>query len=268
MRIITATAVDDPSLPFDGPRGFSLAQNVGLYFMDGADTVSVIANYSKAVGAVATAIATGAGAGAHSDAVLMTGGGVQIKGNKYLPGPQLDYSTEWTSFAHLAVGQPTQHDGVTTFNTPIVSCDGYSAGKGSIVYATRSASYPLPTDALSPNQRRFETGAQQAGAAIGAPSSLTYTAPFTLFHSLKSSNLRTRIYQGGAKIADFSQAVNVTAMVNGTPLQRPCVSTPYTVYAEANLLVECFGVYTRELSDADCLTTDASSVSVRLSRGR
>lgn len=267
MRIITAAASDDPTMPFDGPRGFATAQLAGLYFMDGADTLASIANYSILPGAVTTGIATAGGAGAHSDATLMTNGGVQIKGNKYLPGPDIDYSTEWTSFAHLAVGQPTTHDGVTTWVSPIISCSGYGA-RGSIVYATIGTTYPTPTTALSPGQRRFEGGVQQAPNSLAAPASLLYTMPATFFHSLKSSKLRSRIYVGNTKIADFSLTINPTLMVNGTPIQKPTVGTPYTAYAEANLLVECFGVYTRELSDADCQTTADSANAVRLGRGR
>ncbi|KGM36121.1 hypothetical protein [Inquilinus limosus] len=270
MRIITATAVDDPSLPFDGPRGFSAAQLAGLYFMDGSDTLTSIRNYSTAVGAQSTGVATPGNAGAHSSAVLMTGGGIQLRGTKYLPGPQIDYSTEWTLFSHMAVGLPTQHDSVTSWTSPIVSSDGLADGKASIVYATRTSGQGYPSSAapLAPALRRFESGAQQAATAITAPTSLCYTTYFTIFQSLKAGNLRARFYVGGSKIADTTVAINVTNMVNGTPLQKPCVGTPYIAYNEANLLVECYGVWTRELSDADCETMDLASVTIRQSRGR
>lgn len=263
MDIITAAAPDDPTLPFDGPRGFSAASLAGLYFMDGSDTTASIAD---AHGGAATAVV--ASGQAWAAAALMTNGGINLKGNTYLPGPTIDLTAEWTMFAHLAVGLPTQHDAVTSWLSPILSTNQYAANKGVIMYSTVSAGYPTALNAISPNQRWFNSGAQAAAVSIGATSDVTYTQPYTFAMSFKTGNLRSRLFRAGAKIAEVVSAVTIANIVNGVPNQKPTVSTPLQNYAEANLLCEVFGVYTRELTDNDLATTDLMSISVRQGRGR
>lgn len=263
MDIITAAAPDDPTLPFDGPRGFSAASLAGLYFMDGADTPSSIAD---ADGGGATAVV--ASGQAWAAATIMTNGGIQLRGNTYLPGPTIDLTTEWTMFAHLAVGLPTQHDAVTSWLSPILSTNQYGANKGVIMYSTISAGYPTSAHAISPNQRWFSLGAQAGPVAIGATSDVTYTQAYTFAMSFKTGNLRSRLFRAGLKIAEVVSAVTIANIVNTVPNQKPTVSTPLQNYAEANLLCEVFGVYTRELTDNDLATTDLMSIAVRQGRGR
>ncbi|WP_395672123.1 hypothetical protein [Inquilinus sp.] len=264
MDIITATAPDDPTLPFDGPRGFSTSGLAGLYFMDGTDTTAAIAN---AAGGAATAVVPAAGQ-AWAAAALMTNGGINLKGNTYLPGPTIDLTTEWTMFAHLAVGLPTQHDGVTTWLSPILSTNQYGANKGVILYSSVSAGYPSAANAISPNHRWFNSGAQAAAVSLGAPSDVTYTQCYTFATSFKSGNLRSRIFRAGSKVAEVVSAVTIANIVNGVPSQKPTVGTPLQNYAEANLMCEVCGTYTRELSDNDLATADLMSIAVRQGRGR
>lgn len=263
MDIITAAAPDDPTLPFDGPRGFSSAGLAGLYFMEGADSPASIAD---ANGGAPTAVVVSAQAWA--SAALMTNGGINLKGNTYLPGPTIDLTAEWTMFAHLAVGLPTQHDAVTSWLSPILSTNQYGANKGVIMYSTVSAGYPSAANAISPNQRWFNSGAQATPVALGATSDVTYTQPYTFAMSFKTGNLRSRLFRSGLKIAEVVSAVTIANVVNGVPSQKPIVCTPLQNYAEANLLCEVFGVYTRELTDSDLATTDLMSVAVRQGRGR
>jgi hypothetical protein len=263
MDIITAAAPDDPTLPFDGPRGFSSAGLAGLYFMDGTDTPSSVAN---ANGGAATAVV--ASGQAWAAATLMTNGGINLKGNTYLPGPIIDLTAEWTMFAHLAVGLPTQHDVVASWLSPILSTNQYGANKGVIMYSSISAGYPTPANAISPNHRWFNSGSQAAPVSLGATADVTYTQPYTFAMSFKAGNLRSRLFRAGAKIAEVISAVTIANIVNGVPSQKPTISTPLQNYAEANLLCEVFGVYTRDLTDNDLATTDLMSIAVRQGRGR
>ena len=116
MDTITANAPDDPTLPVDGPRGFSTAGLAGLYFMDGADTTGSIANSVRGGSGTAVVVQGGSSA-AWSSAGLMVNGGIKLKGNTYLPGPTIDLTPPWTMFSRLAVGLPTDHAGA-------VSCRG------------------------------------------------------------------------------------------------------------------------------------------------
>lgn len=263
MDIITAAAPDDTTLPFDGPRGFSAAGLASLYFMDGTDTPSSIADAS---GGVATAVVVSGQAWAAAN--VMTNGGINLKGNTYLPGPSIDLTAEWTMFAHLAVGLPTQHDAVASWLSPILSTNQYGANKGVIMYSTISAGYPTAANAISPNQRWFASGSQAAPVALGATADVTYTQAYTFAMSFKSGNLRSRLFRAGAKIAEVISAVTIANIVNGVPNQKPTVSTSLQNYAEANLLCEVFGAYTRELTDNDLATTDLMSIAVRQGRGR
>ncbi len=264
MDIITSAAPDDPTLPFDGPRGFSAAGLAGLFFMDGADTTAAIAN---AAGGAATAVVPAASQ-AWAAANLMTNGGINLKGNTYLPGPTIDLTAEWTMFAHLAVGLPTQHDAATSWLSPILSTNQYAANRGVIVYSTISTGYPTAANAITPNQRWFSSGSQATPVSLGAGSDVTYTQPYTFAMSFKAGNLRSRLFRAGGKIAEVISAVTIANIVNGIPNQKPTVNTPLQNYAEANLLCEVFGVYTRDLTDNDLATTDLMSSAIRVARGR
>lgn len=266
MDIITAAAPDDPSLPFDGPRGYSAAGLAGLYFCDGIDTVSSIAN---AAGGAGTAVVNPSGSTAPwSAATLMTNGGINLRGNTILPGPTIDLTTPWTMFAHLAVGLPTQHEGAINYVSPILSTDQYINVRGVITYASIGTSYPNTGTQLNPMFRWFNSGAQVAPINLAAPADLTYLDPVTFVMSYAGGNLRARIFRSGAKIVDNIQAVTMANIVGTISNQKPTVSTNLTNYPEANLLCEAFGVYTRELTDADLITTDLMSIAVRQARGR
>lgn len=265
VDIVTSATSDDPTLPFDGPRGFASAGLTGLYFVDGSDTTANIAN---AAGGGATAVVPAAGAtSGWSAASLMTNGGIQLRGNTILPGPTMDLTLPWTMFMHGAVGLPTDH-GVTTWVSPILSTDQYVNLKGVIMYASVGSAYPTTSTPLNPGMRWTNNGAQVAPVVMGAPVDLTYLDPVTFAFSYNLGSLRTRIFRGGAKIQDLSQAVTIANVVNGTPSQKLTVSTNQINFAEANILCEVFGTYSRELSDNDLTTTDLVASTIRTARGR
>jgi hypothetical protein len=198
---------------------------------------------------------------------MMANGGIQLRGNTYLLGATVDITAAWTMFAHLAVGLPTNHDSITTFVSPMLSTDQYINNKGVIMYAS-IGSYPTPTTALNPAHRWWNSGVQAAPVVIGAPLDVTYTLPLTFAMSYAAGNLRSRIFRAGVKIAEKVSAVTIANIANGVPNQKPTVGTPQQNYAEANLLCEVFGVYDRELTDNDLVTTDLMSIAVRQGRGR
>ena len=92
--------------------------------------------------------------------------------------------------------------------------------------------------------------------------------PFTCALSFSAGNLRARLFRDGVKLSDVSSPVTIANVVNGIPLQKPTVGTSSTLYAEANLLCETFGVYSRDLADNNLITTNLMSIAVRQGRGR
>lgn len=269
MKIIGAASSDDPSMPLDGPRGFSPFGLKHLYFIDGSDTTASMANYGSLGGSTAVV----AGASGHSSATLLSNGGVRLRGNTYLPiGSEVDITLPWTFMFHGTVDIPTNHDGVTTWNSPIMATDQYTS-RGFTLYSAKNSVAATPADALSPNFRYTVNAAQQAPQAVGTPSTYQYTEFASWFASLSGTLFQMRGYAAGVQIANFSATVNVTGMItNGGSVvdatMKLCAGSPSPVFAEDNLMVECIAFYDRVLSDGDCFSMDAAANNIRAARGR
>ncbi|HEY9346772.1 MAG TPA: hypothetical protein VIQ53_15745 [Inquilinus sp.] len=269
MKIIGAAASDDTSLPLDGPRGFSTAGLRHLHFIDGSDTTNIIANYGSAGGT--TGVVNGASG--HSSAALLANGGIRLRGNTYLPiAAEIDVTLPFTFMWHGTVDIPTSHDSVTTWVSPILATDQYTA-RGFTVYATKGAVIPSPADSVVPNFRYVINSAQQAPASLSAAAAYQYTEAASWFASLTGTSMQVRGYQSGTQIANFATTINTTGMITNSsavadPTMKLVAGSPSTVFAEANLMVECIALYDRILSDADCVSMAAAADQVRAARGR
>jgi len=269
MKIIGAAASDDTSLPLDGPRGFSTAGLIHLHFIDGSDTLASIANYGSAT--ATTAIV--AGASGHSAGTLLTNGGVRLRGNTYLPTADVvDLTLPFTFMVHLTVDIPTSHDSVTTWVSPLMAADQYTA-RGFTVYATKGATLPTSADPISPNFRYTINSAQQAPASLSAAATYQYTEAASWFASLTGTSLQVRGYQAGVQIASYSATINTTGMITNSgavvdATMKLVAGSPSTVFAEADLMVECIALYDRVLTNADCFSMAAAADQVRAARGR